>query len=300
MTKQSDKQAGSDEAEVAGVRLTHPDRPLWPGQGATKRDLALHLKRAAPRLLPHVAGRPLTLLRCPRGGGARCFVQRNAGPGFGRAVRRVELVVAEKTATVPVVEDVAGLVSLVQVGVLEIHPWGATADDPARADRLVFDLDPGEGVGWAEIAAAAREVAARVEAAGLVPFLKTSGGKGLHVVAPLAPRQPWDRAAEAAGEVASALAADAPDRFTTALPKEERAGRIFVDVLRNRRGASAVAPWSPRAREGAPVSAPIAWAELDALPGPAAVTLSNAAARLAAPDPWAGFEEARRPLARRP
>jgi bifunctional non-homologous end joining protein LigD len=289
-----------DEAEiiVAGVRLTHPDRPLWPGQeDVTKRDLARHYERAAGRMLPHVAGRPLTLVRCPRGGGARCFVQRHAGPGFGRAVRRVEVLVAEKTITVPVVDDLAGLVSLVQVGVLEIHPWGAMADDPAHADRLVFDLDPGEGVGWDATIAAARSVRERVEAAGLRAFVKTSGGKGLHVVAPLAPRQPWDDAAAAAGAIARALAAAEPDRFTTAMAKDERGGRIFLDVLRNRRGSSTVAPWSPRARAGVPVSVPLRWEELDDLRGAGSVDLEGAAARLRSADPWAGFGAAGRPLA---
>ena len=282
--------------EIAGIALTHPDRPVWPDGGGTKLDLARHVERVAERLLPHVAGRPLTLLRCPRGAAGRCFLQRNVGPGFGKAVRRIPVVAAEKTVLVPVVEDLAGLVSLVQIGVVEIHPWGALAGDPGRTDRLVFDLDPGEGVGWAEVARAAAAVAERLEAEGLVPFLKTSGGKGIHVVAPLAPRQPWERASAAADRIAEALAAEAPDRFTTALAKAERAGRIFVDVLRNRRGASAVAPYSPRARAGAPVSTPLDRAELRSVPGPEVFTIATLPERLSRADPWQGFLEAGRPL----
>ncbi|WP_207476620.1 non-homologous end-joining DNA ligase [Arenibaculum pallidiluteum] len=290
------KTAETGSVEIAGVALTHPDRPVWPGQGVTKAELARHFERVAARMLPHVAGRPLTLVRCPRGNGRRCFVQRNVGPGFGKAIRRVPVLATETTVLVPVVEDLAGLVSLVQVGVLEIHPWGALADDPGHADRLVFDLDPGEGIDWRSIAAAARDVAGRIEAAGLAPFLKTSGGKGLHVVVPLAPRQPWERAAAVAGRIAEELAGDAPDRFTTALAKTERAGRIFVDVLRNRRGASAVAPYSPRARSGAPVSTPLAWDDLPYIEGPGELSIATLPGRLGGPDPWAGFFEAGRPL----
>lgn len=273
--------------EIAGVTLTHPDRVLWPGQGLTKRGLAEYFAHVAERILPHVAGRPLTLLRCPRGSGDRCFVQRHAGSGFGPEVRRVAIRQRNgRTADYPVVEDLPGLVALVQSGVLEIHPWAARITDLDRADRLVFDLDPGEGVSWAATLRGAREVRDRLAALGLESFLKTSGGKGLHVVVPVVPAIPWDRAKGLVRDVAAAMAAERPDLYTTALARAERSGRIFIDYLRNERAASTVAPWSPRARPGAPVSMPLAWDVGAAQSTPGRFTVAALAGAGSPMDPW--------------
>lgn len=295
---------------VAGVVLSSPDKVLWPDMGVTKLDLARYYEAVADRILPHVAGRPLMLLRCPQGRGGRCFVQRHAGPGFGRAIRRVTLPGREGekeggTAGLPVVDDPAGLVALVQIGVLELHPWLAGAGDPDRPDRLVFDLDPGEGMGWGELAEAAREVRARLREEGLASFVKTSGGKGIHVVCPLVPGAGWGEAGDFARDLVRAMEAGRPSRYTTSPDPQERQGRIFLDHLRNARGASAVAPWSPRARPGAPVSMPLAWEDLDeAAPGGAEGRIAGAAftvreasrSSLPWPDPWPDFGRLRQEL----
>lgn len=277
---------------IAGIALTHPDRVLWEEQGLTKADLAAYLEAAAARLLPHVADRPLTLVRCPGGRAKACFFARHPWAGMNPAIGRARA--GEDEAVV--VRDVAGLVALAQSGVLEIHPWGATLSDPERPDRLVIDLDPAEDLGFDAVAEAAREVRARLEAAGLAGFLKTTGGKGLHVVAPLVPGAPWDEAHAFAGALAQAMERDAPGRYLRASRKAERAGRIFVDYLRNTRGATAVAPYSPRARAGATVATPLAWEELTEGLRPGAFTVETMRARLKAADPWAGFAEAARPL----
>jgi DNA ligase D len=284
---------------VAGVRLTHPDRVLYPAQGVTKRELAAYWQAVAGRALPHLAGRPLTLVRCPRGRQQRCFHQQHAGPGLPAALRRVAVPAADGgTAGRVVVDDLAGLAATVQAGALELHPWGARADDPDRPDRLVLDLDPGPGVPFADVAAAALAMRDRLlAAAGLASFAKTTGGKGLHVTAPLAPGPGWDWAGvkALARSVAEALAAGEPARYTAAAAKGEREGRIYVDYLRNDRGATAVAPYSPRARPGATVAAPLAWEEVAHDLDPEAFTVRSVPARVRErPDPWAGFEAARR------
>lgn len=285
----------SDSITIAGVRLSSPDRVLWPGQGVAKRDLAGWYEVMAHRVLPHVAGRPLTLLRCPRGRGERCFVQRHTGPGFGKAVRRVAIRQRDgRIADHPMVEDVAGLVSLVQIGVLELHAWGAPADDLDHPDRVIFDLDPGEGVAWPMLVGAAHELRGRLADHGLDALAKTSGGKGIHVVVPIARRHSWDTVKAFSRSVSDAMAADAPDRYTVGFARNERAGRILIDYLRNDRAATAVAPWTPRARPGAPVSMPLAWDALDADATPDRFTLAGLAASAregALADSWPHFPD---------
>lgn len=250
---------------VAGIRLTNPDRVLYADQGLTKQDLAAYYEAVAPWMLPHIVGRPLGLIRCPRGQGGQCFFQRHAGSGVPDALRRLRIpdMEGDGEAVYLAVDDRTGLMALVQIGVLEIHPWGARADDPERPDRLVFDLDPAEGLPWARIVEAAREVRARLAAVGLESFVKTTGGKGLHVVLPVARRQGWDDARAFVRAVAEAMARDRPAAFTAAAAKASRPGKVFIDYLRNARGASAIAPYSTRARPGAPVATPLAWEELE-------------------------------------
>jgi bifunctional non-homologous end joining protein LigD len=276
------------------VTLTHPDRVLWPDVGLTKEGLAAYYAEIADRILPHVAGRPLSLLRCPDGIGS-CFYQKHGWAGIDERYLRTLGNGAEKAV---VIRDADGLRALVQASVLEIHPWGASAADPDRPDRLVFDLDPGNGVAWDEIVAGALEVRERLRASGFGTFVKTSGGKGLHVVVPLRPSAGWDAAKAFAKAVASAMAKDAPDRFVATVSKKARDGRIFVDYLRNQRGATAVAAYSTRARAGAPVSIPVAWDELPSLGSGARFGVASLLGRLAAlgKDPWAGFERAARPI----
>jgi bifunctional non-homologous end joining protein LigD len=286
--------ARNTKAEVAGVTLSHPDRVYWADAGITKRDLAEFYIGTWKWMRPHLVGRPIALLRCPEGADGQCFFQKHASMGI--TTEHLHLV-PEKGDKIISIDDVAGLISLVQAGVLEIHTRGTTVGDRERADRLVFDLDPGPGTGWKDVVAAAREVRARLARLKLKTFLKTSGGKGLHVVLPIKPT-PWDTAKNFAYAVAASMAADDPDRYTAAAIKSKRNKRIFVDYLRNSREATAVAPYSTRARPGAPVSTPIKWSELGALKSANQFTVRNLPGRLARlrQDPWADIARLRQSL----
>jgi bifunctional non-homologous end joining protein LigD len=271
---------------LAGVTLTHPDRLLW-DEGVTKQALADFYAEIADRILPHVTGRVLSVVRAPSGGQANSFYAKHRWAGL-RHVREVD--VGEKAPMI-VIDDLAGLINLVQGGVVEIHPWGSGADDLERPDRLVFDLDPGEDVSWSEVVAAAREMRAELQARGLESFVKTSGGKGLHVVVPVAPRAGWDEAKAFTQAVAEQMSRAHPDRYVAIMSKRARRGRIFIDWVRNGRGATAVAAYSTRARPQAPVSTPLGWDELsEALLGDH-FTVANLRERLdfLKRDPWEGF-----------
>jgi bifunctional non-homologous end joining protein LigD len=286
------------EPPVPRPRITHPDRVLWPRAGATKADLAAYLEAAAPRLLREVARRPLGMLRCPDGYGKPCFWQKHASRMFGKAVRPVK--VREKDGGVEeyvYVEDEAGLLALAQMSVLELHPWGSTVDDLEHPDRMIMDLDPAPGVPWARVVAAARAVKSRLEELGLAAFLKTTGGKGLHVVTPVQGAD-WALLKTFARALAGAFALEKPAEYTARLPLKERGGRIFVDYLRNERGSTAVAAWSPRARAGATVSVPLEWSELKPSLDPSRFDIRTTLKRLDKPDPWSGFDKARAPLPR--
>jgi bifunctional non-homologous end joining protein LigD len=273
-----------------GVKLTHPDRIYWPDAGVTKQGLAEYYADVWKWMAPHVVARPLALVRCPGGIGDKCFFQKAAWKGIHRSVSVLRNP-GEGGDEVLAIHDLDGLVALVQAGVLEIHPWGSTVDDLDCPDRLIFDLDPGPDVGWAELVRAAQEVRARLRADGIESFLKTTGGKGLHVVAPLAPVAHWDEVKPYTRSIAEAMAADSPDRYVAKMSKRLRSGHIFVDYLRNGRGATSVAPYSTRARPGAPVSTPLAWEELGPDVHGAYFRVANLPTRLAHldADPWSGF-----------
>ena len=287
------KRAEADGATVAGVALTHPDRVYWPAEGITKREFAGYLEAVAPRLLPWIAGRPLSLLRAPDGIGGETFFQRHAGRGTSKLITQVK----PRGETTPLlqVDGMGGLIALAQFGALEIHPWPARSAAVTRPDRMILDLDPAEDVGFDTVVEAALALRERVSALGLVPFCKTTGGKGLHVVVPVSGAT-WKALHDTAERICKALEAEEPSRFTTESAKAVRGGRIFLDYQRNARGASAVAAWSPRARPGATVSMPLDWAEVAPGLDPRAFTIRTAPARLEAPDPWAGFEAAARAL----
>jgi bifunctional non-homologous end joining protein LigD len=274
-------------ATIGGVTLSHPNRIYWADAGVSKRDLAEFYFGIWKWMRPHVVGRPISLLRCPEGATGQCFFQKHAAAGI--ATEHLHLV-PEKGDKIISIDDLAGLISLVQAGVLEFHSRGTTVDDRERADRLVFDLDPGPGTGWRDVVAAAREVRERLDRLKLKSFVKTSGGKGLHVVLPIKPT-PWDAAKDFCHGVAAAMAADDPVRYTATATKSKRAKRIFIDYLRNSREATAVAPYSTRARAGAPVSTPVEWAELGALKSANQFTVHNLPARLKRlrKDPWANI-----------
>jgi bifunctional non-homologous end joining protein LigD len=285
--------SGKDDT-VADVRLTHPDRVYWNDAGVTKHDLAEYYVKVWKWMRPHVARRPISLLRCPEGISGQCFFQKHARAGI--PVEHLHLV-PEKGDEIIAIDGLAGVIALVQGGVLEIHTRGTTIDDRERADRLVFDLDPGPGTDWSDVVEAARDVRACLSKLKLKSFLKTSGGKGLHVVLPIKPT-PWNEAKAFAQKIATSMAADQPDRYVATATKSGRSKRIFIDYLRNSREATAVAPYSTRARPGAPVSAPIEWSELGSLKAANQYTVLNLMQRLSRQrkDPWTGIGRLRQSL----
>jgi bifunctional non-homologous end joining protein LigD len=292
---------GKGEAVVAGVRLTNPDRVLFPEEGYTKRDLAEYYERVADWILPYVVKRPLTLVRCPEGYTGECFFQKHFTGSLPDAVRAVIVRIKGKREEYVAVDDIAGVVALVQMGVLEIHPWPARENKLERPDQIVMDLDPGEGAGWKAVVDGAKEVRDRLSAAGLTSFLRTSGGKGLHVVVPLARRNTWDELKQFAKSIADTMTRDAPDRYLATLSKAKRRGKVFVDYLRNQRGATAIASYSTRRKPGAPVAVPLAWEELSTRIKPDMYNITNLPKRLEklSSDPWKDFFSTRQSITRK-
>lgn len=290
--------AAEKPVALAGVTLTHAGRVLYPEQGITKRALALYYQAVAPWMLPQVVDRPLSLVRCPAGEGGACFYQKHFDKGLPEGLHGVAIREKAGEVTYAVIEDLAGLVGLVQIGVLEIHPWGATAARLETPDRLIFDMDPDPSLPWRLVAEAALAMRALLADLGLKSFAKSTGGKGLHVVAPLQPRHDWATLAAAARALAERLAATAPDLYTVDLAKSARPGRIFIDYLRNNRGQTAVAPYSPRARAGAPVATPLSWAEVESAKRPDRHTVITVPRRLKrlTQDPWADMLSCRQTL----
>lgn len=259
--------------ESTDVTVTHPDKVLFPGSRTTKGDLARYYVAVAPVLLPHIEGRPLSLVRCPNGVARGCFFQRHL-----------------KGRNTIIVRTKQDLVDLAQIGVLELHSSGARADDFDHPDVLVIDLDPGPGVPWAITIAAARRVRAVLAELGFESFPKLTGGKGLHVVARIERPFDWKGHKELAKRIAQLLEKESPERFTTSPRKRDRERRIFVDYLRNGKGATAIAPWSPRAREGAPVAVPISWKEVTPKLKPDSFSFEKARKRAERKgEPWPGF-----------
>jgi len=288
-----DRKAAVEQTRPPSAALTHPERLLWPDDGVTKQGLADYYAGSAEWVIPHLVGRPLSLVRCPNGVAADCFFAKHAWAGLSDVVRRVS---TGKEAPALAIEGIEGLLSLVQGNVLEIHPWGSSLSELERPDRLIFDLDPGEEVAWSAVIDAALEVRARLLSAfKLESFVKTTGGKGLHVVVPLLPSMEWERAKALCEGVARAMTADSPDRYVAHMAKGARKGKVFVDYLRNGRGATAVAAYSTRARPGAAISTPLDWNELSEAVKSDHFRLSNIGRRLAnlRRDPWEGFFELR-------
>jgi bifunctional non-homologous end joining protein LigD len=283
------------KTQAAGVTLSHPERVYWEDAGVTKQDLAAYYTRVWKWMEPHVVGRVLALVRCPEGATAECFFQKHASAGVDQ--KRLHLVAEPDGDKSISVDNLEGVIALVQAGVLEIHTRGTTIDHLEEADRLVFDLDPGPGIGWKDIVAAARDVRERLAELKLKSFIKTSGGKGLHVVLPIR-YTPWDEAKDFCRRIAEQMTADQPDRYTATVKKSVRGNRIFIDYLRNSREATAVAPYSTRARAGAPVSVPISWDELKTLKSASQYTVLNIQQRLSRlrTDPWKGIGKLKQAL----
>jgi bifunctional non-homologous end joining protein LigD len=276
------------DRDLASVQLTNPDREIFAGSGVTKLDLALYYARVGDWLLPEVLRRPVTVFRCPTGDIKDCFYQRHAFAGLPAGIQSVDLADEEGRAAFIAITEPKGYLALTQFGAIEFHLWGCHIDDPEHPDRLVMDLDPDETLPWARICDGAEVLKDRLEAMGFDVFLRTTGGKGLHLVVALAGGQDWRLVKGFAEALSRSMASDAPGLFTAVSSKERRKGRIYLDYLRNGRGASAVASYSLRARPGFPVATPIAWNELRKLSGGAAFNRLNVHARLEglAEDPW--------------
>jgi bifunctional non-homologous end joining protein LigD len=292
--KRAEPHAAS-ELDLSRLEVTHPDRVLYPDQGLTKRDLMLYYARVSRWMLPHVIERPLMLVRCPEGAAGQCFHQKHPSRGMPKAVAQVE--VQQKTGPEQnlLIRDVAGLLGLVQMGALEIHTWGSRADAVDYPDQLVFDLDPDAGLPWERVVEAAHEVRRKLEGHGLVSFVKTTGGKGLHVVTPVTPTVDWDRAKRFSKALVEQMVAAEPSKYLAVMTKQKRTNKIFLDYLRNGYGATAVCAFSTRARAGAPVSVPITWDELDGDVRSGSFDVQNLDERLNSlrKDPWADFEDSR-------
>ena len=289
---------------INGVTLSHPDRVYWPQEGITKRDLVEHYDRVASVMLPYVAGRPVAMVRCPGGlvelpEGARngsrrvdaCFFYKHPPADFPGPFERIMIRESGGPAPYLAITEPGSLTALAQMGVLEIHIWGSTTPDIEHPDLIVFDLDPDPAVAWPALAEGARQVRDVLGASGLESFVKTTGGKGLHVVAPIRPANSWEEVHLFCKEVAQTVAGLAPDRFTANMAKAKRAGKIYIDYVRNNRGATSIAPYSTRARDGAPVAVPVSWDELTGPTRPGPYTIATFPRRLSGltDDPWDGY-----------
>jgi bifunctional non-homologous end joining protein LigD len=299
---------------VAGVGLSHPDRVLFPAARATKLDLARYYEAVADWILPHVVDRPLTLVRCPTGlrpaadAGSRagrpaspeCFFMKHSKVWAPPALRRVRIREKTKIGEYLIADSLAGLVGLVQMDVLEVHTWNSRFTDLERPDRLVLDLDPGEGVAWQGVVRAARLVRRLLQALDLDCFVKTTGGRGVHIVAPLTPRANWSECLAFARAFAETLVRQHSMTFTARFAKRGRQDRILVDYLRNNRTNTSVAPFSTRAKPDAPVSVPLAWNELSSSRPPRRSTIHTVPARLARlrRDPWQNYWSTRQTIPR--
>jgi bifunctional non-homologous end joining protein LigD len=279
------------------VRLTHPDKVLFPDPGVTKRQLADYWTAVADVALPHLRDRPLTLYRCPDGYAAQCFYQKHVGAGVPAAVPRVAIKAGEDPYAA--IDGVESLLALVQIGVLELHVWGSRAEHIDKPDIIVLDLDPAPDVPWSEVVDAGFAVKERLERLGLNAFVKLTGGKGLHVVVPVKPKPSWPAVKKFTRAFVNEMVRDEPRKFIASMSKVKRAGKIFIDYLRNDAEATAIGAYSPRARAGAPIALPVEWDELapesDQAPRFGLLEVPKLI-RVRKRDPWQGFDAARRSL----
>ncbi|HSJ14901.1 MAG TPA: DNA ligase D [Longimicrobiales bacterium] len=288
---------GKPEVEIAGVRLSSPDRILYPDLGLTKLDLAEYYAAVEAFILPHLADRPLTLVRCPSGQGGECFFQKHMDEIDSPHVRKIRVKESAAARDYGSVSDLAGILTAVQLGTLEFHTWNSRADRLEKPDRMIIDLDPDTAITWDQVIEAAHEVRLVLGELGLESFVKTTGGKGLHVVVPLTRRGGWEELKEFAQGAAGAVARARPDRYTLQLSKARRKGRLLLDYLRNARGATAVEVYSTRARAGGTVSTPITWEEVAAGVRPEDFTIRTVPARLrSVGDVWQEYGAVRQSL----
>jgi bifunctional non-homologous end joining protein LigD len=283
---------------VAGVTISHPDRILYPDLKLTKLDIARYYESLAGWIVPHVAGRPLTLVRCPEGLRGECFFMKHSKVWAPSALRRVRIKEKTKLGEYLIVDDIAGIASLAQMGVLEIHTWNSVFEDVERPNRIVFDLDPGDTVEWPAVVRAARMVRDALAAVKLESWAKTTGGRGLHVVVPLVPHADWSQCLEFSRALSERFELAQPELYTTAFAKAGRERTILIDYLRNNRTNTSISAYSTRARQGAPVSVPLAWDELRVSLNPQSFTVLTIPKRLAKlkGDPWVDYWKSRQKL----
>jgi bifunctional non-homologous end joining protein LigD len=288
------------EAEIAGIRFSHPDRLIYSAPPITKLALAQYYATIADWVVPHVAGRPLTLVHCATGVGRPCVYMKHSKVWGPDALRRVRITEKTKVGEYLVADDIAGVIALVQMGVVEIHTWNTVTRHIERPNRIVWDLDPGPDVAWDTVIAAARELRDVLLALGLESWVKTTGGRGLHVVVPIESRHDWSECLLFARAFADVMVRSRPERYTTRYARQGRSQQILIDYLRNNRTNTSVAAFSSRARAGAPVSMPLTWDQLRPATPPSAFTVMTVPERLRRTrrDPWAGYWIARQRLTR--
>ncbi|HXS06679.1 MAG TPA: non-homologous end-joining DNA ligase [Rhizomicrobium sp.] len=294
--------SGRGDPLIAGIVLSHPEKPLWPhamdGKPVTKLDLACYLAEVGSWMLPHISKRPCSLVRAPDGIAGERFFQRHAMAGGSRAFAQIK--VAGDRQPYLAIDTVEGLAAAAQIAALEFHPWNCQPGKPDTPGRLVFDLDPAPDTAFDDVITAAREIKERLEAVGLQTFCKTTGGKGLHVVTPLKAdrRMDWAAAKTFAHALCASLAHDSPEKYLVNMSKKARRGKIFLDYLRNDRMSTAVAPLSPRAREGATVSMPLNWSQVKKGLDPKTFTIRTAPGLLKRSKPWKDWCDSAQSLAR--
>jgi bifunctional non-homologous end joining protein LigD len=286
------------DADLASIFVTNPNRRIFGKSGPTKLDIAVYYAAVGDYMLPHLFNRPVSLVRCPTGKPEDCFFQRHAFKGMPPTINVFETQNSEEEdRTYLTVEDARGYLALAQFGVVEFHAWGTHLKHLEKPDRVTFDLDPGEGIAWREIVEAAVHIKAELESVGLVTFIKTSGGKGLHLVVPIKPKLTWKQVHTATGDIAAALAATAPSTFVTMIGEKNRKRRILIDIHRNARSATAVSPYSLRARTNLPASTPLDWRDLESIDAPDDLNYSTLPGLLTTSgDPWAEINQSARDL----
>jgi bifunctional non-homologous end joining protein LigD len=298
VAKPKAKPVNKGDDTVLGIRISHPEKELWPksklGPAVTKLDLARYVAMVADRMLPHIANRPISVVRAPDGINGEHFFQRHVLKGTAAPTLAIKAR-GEKEPYLGV-DTAKALVALAQQAVTEIHPWGSKPGDADAPERIIIDLDPDDSLPFSAVIDGAKELKKRLEKLGFTPFVKTTGGKGLHVVFAIK-NADWPQTKAFAKAIAQQLERDMPDRYTTTIAKKARTGKIFVDYLRNDKTSTGVAPWSPRAREGATIAVPIEWNELNARLNPKQFTIHTAAKLLKKPDAWKGLAASARPIA---
>jgi bifunctional non-homologous end joining protein LigD len=294
--KEARQEAGGDGIDsAAGVRITHPERVLWPDADVTKRDLIDYYLKVARLMLPHIKGRPLALVRTPDGVKGERFFQKHASKGWPDALKRIRIREKSGSDEYMYIDDEAGLVAAAQMSVVELHILDSRADDVEKPDRLVFDLDPDEDIPFKQVIAGARDMRSRLQKLGLKSFPMVTGGKGIHVVVPLTRGHSWDEHRNFAEAIARLMAEQDPDRYIAVMSKAKRRGKIFIDYLRNQRGSTAIAPYSSRAKDNATIALPVSWESLGRLKSAQPASVGDPPPRS---DPWKGYFQVKQKLPR--